>query len=125
MSDTTFDELRDLYQEVILDHGRRPRHTGRLAAFERLGRPLEAPPVATALGSLVAHITGGHLAGGKGSFQPMNINYGLMPPMSEPRVDAGGRKLGKRERSAAKKRAVADRALAELAGWAAAEPIPA
>jgi nitrogen fixation NifU-like protein len=34
MSDTTFDDLRDLYQEVILDHGRRPRHTGRLAAFD-------------------------------------------------------------------------------------------
>lgn len=34
MSDTTFDELRDLYQEVILDHGRRPRHTGRLSAFD-------------------------------------------------------------------------------------------
>jgi nitrogen fixation NifU-like protein len=34
MSDTIFDDLRDLYQEVILDHGRRPRHTGRLAAFD-------------------------------------------------------------------------------------------
>jgi len=34
MSDTAFDDLRDLYQEVILDHGRRPRHTGRLAAFD-------------------------------------------------------------------------------------------
>jgi nitrogen fixation NifU-like protein len=34
MSDTGFDDLRDLYQEVILDHGRRPRHAGRLAAFD-------------------------------------------------------------------------------------------
>jgi nitrogen fixation NifU-like protein len=34
MSDSTFDDLRDLYQEVILDHGRRPRHTGRLATFD-------------------------------------------------------------------------------------------
>jgi nitrogen fixation NifU-like protein len=34
MSETAFDDLRDLYQEVILDHGRRPRHTGRLAAFD-------------------------------------------------------------------------------------------
>jgi nitrogen fixation protein NifU and related proteins len=34
MSDSTFDDLRDLYQEVILDHGRRPRHTGRPAAFD-------------------------------------------------------------------------------------------
>ncbi len=30
----TFDELRDLYQEVILDHGRHPRHAQRLAAFD-------------------------------------------------------------------------------------------
>jgi nitrogen fixation protein NifU and related proteins len=29
-----FDDLRDLYQEVILDHGRRPRHASRLAAFD-------------------------------------------------------------------------------------------
>jgi nitrogen fixation NifU-like protein len=29
-----FDDLRDLYQEVILDHGRRPRHAQRLAAFD-------------------------------------------------------------------------------------------
>lgn len=30
----TFDDLRDLYQEVILDHGRRPRHAGRLASYD-------------------------------------------------------------------------------------------
>jgi nitrogen fixation NifU-like protein len=30
----TFDDLRDLYQEVILDHGRRPRHSGRLEGFD-------------------------------------------------------------------------------------------
>jgi nitrogen fixation NifU-like protein len=29
-----FDDLRDLYQEVILDHGRRPRHGTRLSAFD-------------------------------------------------------------------------------------------
>jgi nitrogen fixation protein NifU and related proteins len=34
MPDGTFDDLRDLYQEVILDHGRRPRHARRLAAFD-------------------------------------------------------------------------------------------
>ena len=37
----------------------------------------------TALGALVAHVTGGHLESGKGSFQPMNINYGLLPPLEE------------------------------------------
>jgi nitrogen fixation NifU-like protein len=34
MSDSSFDDLRDLYQEVILDHGRRPRHAGRMASFD-------------------------------------------------------------------------------------------
>jgi len=33
-----FDDLRDLYQEVILDHGRRPRHGARLAAFDATAR---------------------------------------------------------------------------------------
>ena len=46
--------------------------TGRLAAAERLGSPIEAPPADTALGALVEHITGGHLDGAK--FQPMNVN---------------------------------------------------
>jgi methylenetetrahydrofolate--tRNA-(uracil-5-)-methyltransferase len=62
---------------------------GRLAAAERLGRPLETPPPTTALGALVAHITGGHLAGPKASFQPMNINYGLLPPMEVPKLGRG------------------------------------
>ena len=48
----------------------------------------EADAVATALGALVEHITGGWLAGG--DFQPMNINYGLLPPMEAPRRDVGG-----------------------------------
>src|SRR5580704_8211120 len=52
---------------------------GRLAAAEQLGRSLSPPPASTALGALAAHITGGHLAHGPGSFQPMNINYGLLP----------------------------------------------
>src|SRR5215216_5766340 len=64
---------------------------GRFAAAERLGRPLDAPPPTTALGALVGHITGGHLDTGKGSFQPMNINYGLLPPIEPPRHDAEGK----------------------------------
>ena len=65
----------------------------RFAAAERLGGSLEAPPQTTALGALVRHVTGGHLEGGRGSFQPMNINYGLLPPIEAPRRDAQGRKL--------------------------------
>ncbi|HVM98849.1 MAG TPA: methylenetetrahydrofolate--tRNA-(uracil(54)-C(5))-methyltransferase (FADH(2)-oxidizing) TrmFO [Caulobacteraceae bacterium] len=97
---------------------------GRLAAAERIGRRLAAPPETTALGALVRHITGGHLAAGSGSFQPMNINYGLLPPLDAvPRAE-DRRKLGKRDRTRARKRAIALRALADLAAWAA-EPVPA
>jgi methylenetetrahydrofolate--tRNA-(uracil-5-)-methyltransferase len=100
---------------------------GRLAAAERLGRSLGAPPTTTALGALVRHITGGHLAAGAGSFQPMNINYGLLPPIEASAHTPDGRKLGKLERTRAKKRAIAERALADLAAWAAparAELVP-
>jgi methylenetetrahydrofolate--tRNA-(uracil-5-)-methyltransferase len=99
--------------------------TGRLAAAERLGRPIPTPPPTTALGALVAHITGGHLDGGKHSFQPMNINYGLLPPMEAPRKDAEGRKLHPGDRGRAKKRMQSERAIADLEGWLAGEAMVA
>ena len=95
---------------------------GRLAAAERLGRPLEPPPGTTAMGALVNHITGGHLDGGRGSFQPMNINYGLMPPVETPKRDADGRRLGAKVRSKGRKLAMGERALADLAAWASDAP---
>jgi methylenetetrahydrofolate--tRNA-(uracil-5-)-methyltransferase len=95
---------------------------GRLAAAERRGARLEAPPPTTALGALVRHITGGHLEGGKGSFQPMNINYGLLPPMEDPPKVPGAPRIGKRDRGRAKKRAVAERAFADLAAWVDGNP---
>ena len=88
---------------------------GRLAGAERLGQPLDPPPANTALGALVAHITGGHLTGG--SFQPMNINYGLMPQIEAPRLGGDGRRLPPAERGRAKKRRMSQRALAELDSW--------
>jgi methylenetetrahydrofolate--tRNA-(uracil-5-)-methyltransferase len=95
---------------------------GRFAAAERLGRPIVAPPPTTALGALVGHITGGHLEGGpqeggRGSFQPMNINYGLLPPMAPPKRDAEGRRLGSKEKTRIKKRLMGERALADLEAW--------
>jgi methylenetetrahydrofolate--tRNA-(uracil-5-)-methyltransferase len=92
---------------------------GRLAAAERLGRPLEAPPATTALGALVNHITGGHLEGGARSFQPMNINYGLLPPPDEagPKRGEDGRRLSPTERGRGKKRLMSVRALAALDAW--------
>ena len=91
---------------------------GRFAAAERLGAPMQAPPPTTALGGLVGHITGGHLSGGKSSFQPMNINYGLLPPIEPPKRDAEGQRLGSKEKTRIKKRLMGERALADLKVWA-------
>jgi len=75
---------------------------GRFAAAELLGSAAEPPPVTTAFGALLAHITGG--ADAK-TFQPMNINFGLFP---EPPAKTRGKD---------RKRAQADRALADLQAW--------
>ena len=90
--------------------------TGRFAAADRRGAPIDAPPPTTALGALVEHITGGHLDGG--SFQPMNINYGLLPPLDAPKVDEDGKKIPLKERGRAKKRLMSLRALKDLDAWA-------
>jgi methylenetetrahydrofolate--tRNA-(uracil-5-)-methyltransferase len=90
---------------------------GRLAAAERSGRKLVLPPPTTALGALIGHITGGHLSAGAGSFQPMNINYGLLPPMEAPPRTEGGPRFARGERGRAKKRAMSLRALDDLEAW--------
>ncbi len=64
---------------------------GRMAAAELLGRDLPPPPFTTAMGALINHITGGAEAK---TFQPMNVNFGLFPPLDGMR---GGRK-GRKER---------------------------
>ena len=96
---------------------------GKLAAAERLGLALEPPPPTTAMGALLNHITGGHIEAieaGARSFQPMNVNFGLFPPIEEPRLDAEGRRLKGMERGAARKRALSARAGVALARWIAA-----
>ena len=85
--------------------------TGRFARAERLGQTPVVPPVTTALGALLNHVTRGHVEGGKGSFQPMNVNFGLFPELD---ADPGGK--GK-ERGRIRKKALADRALADLGPW--------
>ncbi|WP_374599056.1 methylenetetrahydrofolate--tRNA-(uracil(54)-C(5))-methyltransferase (FADH(2)-oxidizing) TrmFO [Brevundimonas sp.] len=89
--------------------------TGRLAAAQALGRDLAPPPADTAMGALVEHITGGHLEGSK--FQPMNINYGLLPPLEAPKVDEAGVKIPLKERGRAKKRLMSIRAMNSLKAW--------
>jgi len=96
---------------------------GRAAAAECLGQAWVPPPPTTAFGALLGHITGGHIAaeseGGARSFQPMNVNFGLFPPIEEPVRDAAGNRIKGKERGAARKRALTARALADLDGWLA------
>jgi methylenetetrahydrofolate--tRNA-(uracil-5-)-methyltransferase len=102
--------------------------TGRFAAAERLGRQIVPLPPTTALGALIGHITGGHIEvidSGPRSFQPMNVNFGLFPPLERaPRGEAGQRLRGS-AKSLAKKRALTDRARADLEAWLSGIPVPA
>jgi methylenetetrahydrofolate--tRNA-(uracil-5-)-methyltransferase len=93
---------------------------GRLAAAERLGRAFAPPPPTTAIGALVNHITGGHIEAidaGPRSFQPMNVNFGLFPPIEFTPKSVDGKRLRGPEKALAKKRALSERAGAELAEW--------
>jgi methylenetetrahydrofolate--tRNA-(uracil-5-)-methyltransferase len=93
---------------------------GRFAAAERLGRPPQAPPATTAMGALLNHITGGHLTtidAGPRSFQPMNINFGLFPPIEAAVRGSDGKRLRGPEKAAAKKRALTGRAKVDLLAW--------
>ncbi|MEM7525850.1 MAG: FAD-dependent oxidoreductase, partial [Pseudomonadota bacterium] len=73
--------------------------TGRMAAAERQGRTVPAPPPETAHGALATHITGGAAAD---SFQPMNVNFGLFPGLESAkggRRNKASRKTGYTERA--------------------------
>ncbi len=79
---------------------------GRMAAASQLGRPISAPPNTTAMGALVTHITGG--ADAK-TFQPMNVNFGLFPPLENAKSGRRGRKD--------RYKAYTDRAKIDWADW--------
>ncbi|WP_434612230.1 methylenetetrahydrofolate--tRNA-(uracil(54)-C(5))-methyltransferase (FADH(2)-oxidizing) TrmFO [Tabrizicola sp. M-4] len=82
---------------------------GRMAAAQILGRDLPPPPPDTAMGALITHITGG--ADAK-TFQPMNVNFGLFPP-----IDAKGGRRGRKDRY----KAYTDRAKDSFTAWLAAQ----
>ncbi len=78
---------------------------GRFAVAELRGETLAPPPIETAFGALLSHITGGAAAD---SYQPMNVNFGLFPPIPG------------RTKKADRKKMYTDRARDALAGWMAA-----
>ncbi|MEQ1711988.1 MAG: methylenetetrahydrofolate--tRNA-(uracil(54)-C(5))-methyltransferase (FADH(2)-oxidizing) TrmFO [Hyphomicrobium sp.] len=115
---------------------------GRFAAAERMGRVQTPPPPTTALGALIDHITGGHMLteedaspgpleqglagqglagqGRRSSFQPMNVNYGLLPPLNDaPTQGADGKRLKGKDRGFAKKRLMSQRAIRDVTAWLA------
>ncbi|MCL4676339.1 MAG: methylenetetrahydrofolate--tRNA-(uracil(54)-C(5))-methyltransferase (FADH(2)-oxidizing) TrmFO, partial [Pararhodobacter sp.] len=92
---------------------------GRMAAAERRGKGFAPPPPSTAHGALLSHITGGHIevTDGRGSsFQPMNVNFGLFPPI-EKITAVDGKRLKHTEQAAARKRAYTARAMADFTAW--------
>jgi methylenetetrahydrofolate--tRNA-(uracil-5-)-methyltransferase len=96
---------------------------GLYAAANAHSKELPPPPATTALGSLLGHITGGHIEtidAGPRSFQPMNINFGLFPPLAHPPTrKPDGSRLRGNEKTIAKKQALSARALNDLDHWIA------
>jgi methylenetetrahydrofolate--tRNA-(uracil-5-)-methyltransferase len=96
---------------------------GLYAAANARGASLAPPPPTSALGALLGHITGGHIEtidAGSRSFQPMNINFGLFPPLaSAPTKKPDGTRLRGNEKTIAKKQALSARALVDLDRWIA------
>jgi methylenetetrahydrofolate--tRNA-(uracil-5-)-methyltransferase len=95
---------------------------GRFAAAEARGEEPAPPPATTAMGAILSHITGGHLSGveesGKRSFQPMNVNFGLFPPVEVPKVPrVEGKRIRGKEKTDLRRRAMSARALADCAAW--------
>jgi methylenetetrahydrofolate--tRNA-(uracil-5-)-methyltransferase len=96
---------------------------GRFAAAEQLGNAPSLPPLTTAHGALLGHITGGHIETidkGPPSFQPMNVNFGLFIPLTHaPTHDADGKRIRGPAKATAKKQALCARAANDLDQWIA------
>jgi len=100
----------------------------RFAVSEMRGEPLELPPITTAMGALLHHITTGHVAydesgesneKSKRSFQPMNVNFGLLPPLPDGTLQKpeGVKRWRGKDKTLAKKRAMSARALDAFTNW--------
>ena len=90
---------------------------GRFLAAQVHGHHISPPPIVTAFGALINHITGGHVegAGTAKSFQPMNVNFGIMPPLEHKKHEVNGRmvKIKRKDRKPLKSK----RALNALTAW--------
>ncbi len=92
---------------------------GRMAAAQAKGGVFVPPPPTTAHGALINHITGGHIetTDARGSsFQPMNVNFGLFPPITKIKVK-DGKRLKHTEQAVERKRAYTARAKSDFAAW--------
>lgn len=102
--------------------------TGRFASAEQKGEAVSLPPATSALGSLLNHITGGHLSTdeepGKRSFQPMNINFGLFPELAPGSIvnPEGVKRFRGKDKTIMKRQLMAMRALNDCAAWLGVEP---
>jgi methylenetetrahydrofolate--tRNA-(uracil-5-)-methyltransferase len=96
---------------------------GLYAAADALAQSVAPPPATTALGSLLGHITGGHIESAEASarsFQPMNVNFGLFPPLAaQPTKKLDGTRLRGNEKTVARRQAISARALSDLECWIA------
>lgn len=99
---------------------------GRYVAAEARGLVLPPPPPTTAIGALIDYITGGHVsvdeddsevAARPSSFQPMNVNFGLFPPLTEALRAEDGKRLRGSAKALARKKALTDRARRDLVVW--------
>ncbi|WP_084705204.1 methylenetetrahydrofolate--tRNA-(uracil(54)-C(5))-methyltransferase (FADH(2)-oxidizing) TrmFO [Beijerinckia mobilis] len=93
---------------------------GRMAVCDRLGKEFVPPPATTSIGALFNHITAGHIEtidAGPRSFQPMNVNFGLFPPLTEKIVSPDGKRLRGPEKDRLKKRLLSLRAERDLESW--------
>ena len=82
---------------------------GLFAANERLGQAITPPPPTTAMGALLGHLTGG---ANEDTFQPMNVNFGLFPPL-----DTDDLPKKQRPRGRDRKKVVSDRAKVDMGNW--------
>ena len=100
--------------------------TGLMAArfciAETFGVDVTPPPHTTAHGALLAHITGGHIdrdGAGKSTFQPMNVNFGLFPPVDSPSRHPDGSRIKGKQKTIARRQALTKRALEDMDRWLA------